>query len=184
MKAPRRDLILLVTLAAATATPALGQDVVPAVGPASSGIQSAAQDQQQLRYSVLFADQQGVTHFRDDNLVWEALGVFSDRPGGLGGLRTPYLNAEKIGFLRLPPGFPTDWHPAPGKRFVMVLSGIGQIEAGDGERRTFAPGSVLLVTDTQGRGHRTIVVGEQDVFAAWVPIPISLCDKPASPRRR
>jgi uncharacterized cupin superfamily protein len=164
MKAPWRDLLLLVTLAAATATPALGQDVVPAVGPASSDIQSAAQDQQQLRYSVLFADQQGVTHFRDENLVWEAV-------GRLGGLLTPYLNAEKIGFLRLPPGTPTDWHPAPGKRFVMVLSGIGQIEAGDGERRTFAPGSVLLVTDTQGPGHRTIVVGEQDVFAVWVPIP-------------
>jgi hypothetical protein len=163
MKAPRRDLLLLVTLAAATATPALGQDVVPAVGPASSGIQSAAQDQQQLRYSVLFADQQGVTHFRDENLIWEAV-------GGLRGLRTPYLNAEKIGFVRVPPGF-TDSHPAPGKRFIMVLSGIAQIEAGDGERRTFAPGSVLLVTDTQGPGHRTIVVGEQDVFAAWVPIP-------------
>ena len=45
------------------------------------------------------------------------------------------------------------------------------IEAGDGERRTFAPGSVLSVTDTQGPGHRTFVVGEQDVFAVWVPIP-------------
>ena len=89
--------------------------------------------------------------------------------GGL--LTTPYLNAEKIVFLRLPPSYPKDWHPAPGKRFVMVLSGIAQIEVGDGERRTFAPGSVLSVTDTQGPGHRTFVVGEQDVFAVWVPIP-------------
>jgi hypothetical protein len=121
-----------------------------------------AQDQQQLRYSVLFADQQGVTHFRDEYLVWQK---------GTSGLQTPYLNAEQIGFVRLPPGVFTDWHPAPGKRFVMVLSGIGQIEAGDGERRTFEPGSVLLVTDTQGPGHRTIVVSEQDVFIAWVPIP-------------
>jgi quercetin dioxygenase-like cupin family protein len=165
MKAPRRDLLLLVTLAAATATPALGQDVVPAVRPASSGIQSAAQDQQKLRYSVLFADQQGVTHFRDEYLVWQ------ESAGNARLLVTPYLNAEKIGFFRMPPGLSMDWHPAPSKRFVMVLSGIGQVEAGDGERRTFAPGSVLLVTDTQGPGHRTIVVGEQDVVAVWVPIP-------------
>jgi hypothetical protein len=126
-----------------------------------------AQDQQQLRYSVLFADQQGVTHFRDEYLVWQAV----ESAGNARWLLTPYLNAEKIGFLRLPSGLSSDWHPAPGKRFVMVLSGIGQVEAGDGERRTFAPGSVLLVTDTHGPGHRTSVIGEQDVFIAWVPIP-------------
>jgi hypothetical protein len=127
----------------------------------------SAQDQQQLRYSVLFPDQQGITHFRDEYLVWQAT-----ENAGIGLLRTtPYLNAEKIGFLHLPQGFSADWHPAPGKRFVMVLTGIAQVEAGDGERRTFAPGSVLLVTDTQGPGHRTIVVGQQDVFITWVPIP-------------
>jgi hypothetical protein len=43
MNAPRWEFLLLVTLAAAAATPALGQDVAPAVGPAStSGIQSGA----------------------------------------------------------------------------------------------------------------------------------------------
>ena len=165
MKAPRRDLLLWVTLAAGTATPALGQDVVPAVGPLGSGIQSAAQGREQIRYSVLFADQQGVTHFRDEYLVWQESAGISRF------FVTPYLSAEKIGFFRAPPGLSVDWHPAPGKRFVMVLSGIVQVEAGDGERRTFAPGSVVLVTDTQGPGHRTIVLGEQDVLAVWVPIP-------------
>jgi len=126
---------------------------------------AVAQDEQQLRYSVLFEDQQGVTHFRDEYLVWQKA------PGNAGGLLTPYLNAEKIGFLRLPQGLSADWHPAPRKQFIMVLSGVAQIEAGDGERRTFAPGSVLLVTDTQGPGHRTIVVGEQDVFVGWGTIP-------------
>lgn len=126
-----------------------------------------AQDQQQLRYSVLFADQQGITHFRDEYLVWQAVEKAGTRP-----LRTtPYLNAEKVGFLRLPQGFSADSHPSPSKRFVMVLTGIVQIEAGDGERRTFAPGSVLLVADTQGPGHRSVAVGERDVFITWVPIP-------------
>src|ERR1700681_4028676 len=37
-----RDFLLLVTLAAAAATPALGQDVAPRAGPASSGTQSVA----------------------------------------------------------------------------------------------------------------------------------------------
>ncbi len=42
MSARRRDFLLWVTLAAAAATPAFGQTVAPAAGPATSGTQSAA----------------------------------------------------------------------------------------------------------------------------------------------
>ena len=42
MNAPRWDFLLLMTLAAAAATPASGQSVAPAVGPTGSGTQSAA----------------------------------------------------------------------------------------------------------------------------------------------
>ena len=42
MTAQRRDFLLWVTLAAAVATPALGQTVLPAAGPASSGAPGAA----------------------------------------------------------------------------------------------------------------------------------------------
>ena len=53
----------------------------------------------------------------------------------------------------------------------MVLTGSMEVEADDGEKRTFTPGSVLLVTDVDGLGHRTRGVGEQEVFLVWVPIP-------------
>ena len=42
MNVQRRDFLLLVTLAAAAATPAFGQAAAPAVGPTGSGAQSAA----------------------------------------------------------------------------------------------------------------------------------------------
>src|SRR6202521_4762598 len=42
MNALRWDFLLLVTLAAAAATPAVGQDVAPAIGPANRGTQPAA----------------------------------------------------------------------------------------------------------------------------------------------
>jgi hypothetical protein len=42
MNALRWDFLLSVTLAAAAAAPALGQDVTPAVGPAIGGTQDAA----------------------------------------------------------------------------------------------------------------------------------------------
>ena len=48
---------------------------------------------------------------------------------------------------------------------------VGEIEVGDGQHRKLAPGSVVLVTDIKGRGHRTKVLGKEDVFAVWVPVP-------------
>ena len=123
-----------------------------------------SQGQQQLKYSVLFPDSQQVTHFRDEYLSWRT-------GGNPKTLTTPFEEAQKIGFLRLLKGYKSDWHPAPLKQFVMVLSGLMEVEAGDGTRRQFAPGSVLLVTDTQGRGHRTYRVGNQDVLLVWVPVP-------------
>jgi hypothetical protein len=129
----------------------------------------SAQQPQRLRYAVVFSDSKDTTHFRDEELPWQVSETSNDtsHPPSL----TPYLDAKQIGFLRLPVGYSADWHPAPGKRFVMVLSGLGEIEVGDGERREFGPGSVLLVTDVTGRGHRTSVVGNQEVVLVWVPVP-------------
>jgi mannose-6-phosphate isomerase-like protein (cupin superfamily) len=125
-----------------------------------------AQNQEQLQYSVVFSDSKDVTHFRYEVLPWQPT---EGTAGPL--LATAFLDAEKIGFLRIPRAYRADWHPAPSRRFVMVLSGSAEIEVGDGERRTFGPGSVVLVTDTKGRGHRTNAVGNQNVFLVWVPVP-------------
>ena len=128
----------------------------------------SAQQPQTLRYAVVFSDSNDVTHFRDEELPWQVQKSSDPRTAIL---VTPFLDAEKIGFLRIPAGYSADWHPAPGKRFVMVLSGVMEVEAGDGERRKFTAGSVALVTDVKGRGHRTSVVGNQEVLLVWVPVP-------------
>ena len=130
-------------------------------------VSSKAQNQQQLGYSVVYSDSSGVTHFRDEQLPWR-----ETQGGGTNGsiLVTPLLEARQIGFLRLPRVWRSDWPPAPSKGFVMVLSGIAEIEVGDGERRKFGSGSGVLVTDIQGRGHRTSVLGNREHFAVWVPV--------------
>ena len=125
-----------------------------------------SQDQQKLQYTVVFSDPKDVTHFREEHLMWEPM----EGPADLL-LATPFLDASKIGFLRIPKGYRADFHPAPSKRFVMVLSGAVEIKVGDGERRRFAAGSVVLVTDTECRGHCTNALDNQEVFLAWVPVP-------------
>jgi quercetin dioxygenase-like cupin family protein len=115
----------------------------------------------QLKYSVLYGDAEGVTHFREDQLVWR---------GRTGGATTPQLDATKVGFVRIAAQSKSDWHPAPRKQFLIVLKGSMEVEAQDGERKTFEPGSVLLVDDTGGRGHRTGALGKQEVLAVYVAL--------------
>jgi hypothetical protein len=48
-----------------------------------------------------------------------------------------------------------DWHVAGMAGLSIVLSGEWEIEAGSGARRMLGPGSVLVMLDTQGQGHRS-----------------------------
>ena len=120
-----------------------------------------------IEVTTLYSDAAtDTTHFRADFIPW------LDLKTSVGSIvsQTDLFPASSIGFLRLPPGHRRDWHPAPRKQYIMVLHGTVEVEAGDGERRTFIAGTVVLVTDVQGRGHRTNVIGEEHVFLVWVPI--------------
>lgn len=121
----------------------------------------------QLKYAILYTGSDAETHFKDDYIPWQPISGSATKSPCV----TPFQEATDIGFLRLPVGQESDWHPAPRKQFVMVLAGIMEVEAGDGQKLTFTPGSVLLVTDVNGKGHRTNVLGEQEVLVVWVPIP-------------
>jgi quercetin dioxygenase-like cupin family protein len=173
MSVERRSLLFIVILAAALPTHAFGQ-----TGSSRSGrppiatslampVASNPGQEEPMTYSVVYSDANDVTHFRNERLAWQA----RQGNGTHQNFVTPYVNAERIGFVRIAQGERTDWHPAPSKRFVMVLSGLLEVVVGDGEHRTFEPGNVLLVTDAQGRGHVTNVLGNEDVFLVWVPVP-------------
>ncbi|HEY2330757.1 MAG TPA: hypothetical protein VGH94_02475 [Acidimicrobiales bacterium] len=44
--------------------------------------------------------------------------------------------------------------------YVRILAGEGEVTASDGERRRFGPGWLLLLDDTEGKGHSTHVLGD------------------------
>ena len=72
--------------------------------------------------------------------------------------------------LRLKPGAVEDWHNAPRAWYLIVVQGMSEVTASDGEKRRFGPGSIVLLDDTTGRGHQTRTVGTIDHVAAVVPI--------------
>jgi quercetin dioxygenase-like cupin family protein len=53
------------------------------------------------------------------------------------------------------------WHNAPRRQFVVLLEGKEEIEIGDGTKRQFGPGDILLVEDTTGRGHKVRIIDDQ-----------------------
>jgi hypothetical protein len=110
----------------------------------------------------LYTGSDGESHFED-----LPLGARSD----LGSL-TPTAG---IMFRESPAGNFLDWHPAPRRQWVIILSGELEIGLGDGTRRRFGPGDARLVEDTTGRGHTTRVVGSAPCLMAYVPL--------AEPRR-
>src|SRR5262249_15906758 len=81
------------------------------------------------------------------------------------------LPASQISFREWPAGQFLDWHPAPRRQFVIILSGQLEIGLGDGSKHVFGPGDARLVEDTTGKGHTTRVLGNQTSVTPTVPLP-------------
>ncbi len=80
------------------------------------------------------------------------------------------LAATQIAFREWPVGQFLDWHPAPRRQFVIILSGQLEIGLGDGSKHVFGPGSARLVEDTTGQGHTTAVYGDEPCVVATIPL--------------
>ena len=83
---------------------------------------------------------------------------------------TKGLAATQISFREWPLGQYLDWHPAPRRQFVIILSGQLEIGLGDGSKHVFGPGAARLVEDTTGKGHTTRVLGNQICVTATIPL--------------
>ncbi len=72
---------------------------------------------------------------------------------------TKGLDTTNIRFGVRAPGPMQDWHPAPQRQFVIILSGQLEIGFEDGSTKVFGPGDARLVEDTTGKGHTTTAIG-------------------------
>ncbi len=67
--------------------------------------------------------------------------------------------SPNVQFVELPAGMDQDWHTAPARQLVVVLSGEIEVETTDGERRRWCAGEAFVPADVTGRGHRTRCIG-------------------------
>lgn len=114
-----------------------------------------------MKITRLYTGKDGESHFEEIELPFEPMG----------GTETTQLQAATgVVFRRAPAGHVQDWHPASRRQYVITLSGEGEIEIGDGTKRRFGPGDVMLADDTTGRGHITRVVGNQPRVYVTIPL--------------
>jgi len=106
-----------------------------------------------MKITRLYTGKEGESHFEEIEVEIGKL-----QPG------------EGIIFRHASPGHVQDWHPAPRRQYVVTLSGLGEIEIGDGTKRRFGPGDIMLADDTTGRGHITRVVGNEPRVYAAIPL--------------
>ncbi len=79
-------------------------------------------------------------------------------------------DTTNITFREAPAGRFQDWHPAPRRQFVIILSGQLEIGLGDGSKHVFGPGDARLVEDTTGKGHTTASYGDLPCVTATIPL--------------
>jgi hypothetical protein len=63
-----------------------------------------------------------------------------------------------------------EFHNAPRRQYVVLLSGAMEVEIGDGTKRQFGPGDVLVAEDLTGKGHITRNIGDEPRISLAVPL--------------
>ena len=81
----------------------------------------------------------------------------------------PYASPA-VQFVELPVGMDQDWHNAPARQIVVVLSGTIEVETTDGVVRRWGAGQAFLPADVTGQGHRTRCIGGA-VQLLFAPLP-------------
>ena len=103
----------------------------------------------------------GESHLEDLDLGYQAIAEAE---------RTAMKTASGLQFRRDPPGRFQDFHVAPRRQFVITLEGQAEIGLGDGTKRIFNPGDVLLADDLTGKGHTTGVYGNVSRVSIAIPL--------------
>ncbi len=114
-----------------------------------------------MRVTRLYTGDDGRSHFEELDLPLTPTDI---------GAMSSAVPTQSVFFRDTSQGGPEvmDYHVAPRRQFVIHLAGAAEIEVGDGTKRRFGVGDVLLADDTTGQGHisREVQGPRLQLFAA------------------
>lgn len=124
-----------------------------------------------LSYTRIYTGQDNETHFADVPVTFR-YEVYEEDIPTVWLSQNGLMNVKGLHFVSMPAGWDgRDWHPTPARQFIIPLSGEMEFQTSDGEKRTFGPGDILLVEDTEGKGHASRMVSSSLGVFAVIPLP-------------
>jgi len=128
----------------------------------------------QIKITRIYCGDDGMSHFEDLTVPLEE---FKSHPA-------PSMAGRSIGFMAslpatsmslrvTPPGGDHPFHFSPGRTLAVTVTGLLELEVGDGSTRRFGPGDLLLL-DEQGRGQGHISRELKPRLTVYVDVPTTL----------
>jgi len=112
----------------------------------------------------LYTGADGQSHASDIQVAWKPSTLHASLS------ESEVVNVRAAQFLRWPAGFVWEGHPASKRQYVIIISGLGEVDVAGGRKVQLAPGRVLLAEDVTGKGHTTRVGAGEDLVMLLVPI--------------
>lgn len=103
--------------------------------------------EQMFKITRLYSDNNGESRFEDITIPLKDSGEI--------GLLSEMIPTGGIIFREVLPTYDYDFHNAPQRQYIILLDGEIEIETSLGDKRVFGAGEILLVEDTEGKGHKT-----------------------------
>ena len=121
-----------------------------------------------MKYYRMYSDASGESHLGEVQVEQNLVNAAPPAPPLY---LSKFNSASMYGFYSAEPGWYGDWHPAPSRQFMVLLSGEVKVETSDGDVVLLRPGDVILLEDTWGKGHRSRNIGEGYFHFFVVQIP-------------
>lgn len=131
-----------------------------------------AKTAQLLNYARIYTGTDNETHFEDVSVTFTHQGDYGKNIPSVWLSQGGLMKVEGLHFVSMAAGWDGgEWHPTPARQYIIPLTGEMEFQTSDGEKRTFGPGDILLVEDTEGKGHISKMVSSSIGVFAVIPVP-------------
>jgi hypothetical protein len=122
-----------------------------------------AQQHTPVAVTRMYTGADGLSHFEQVNVK------FSPVAGGPPtNEQSESVKVSSSYIVRVAPGVVEGWHNADARRYVIPISGRGEVEVSAGQKFSVEPGRIYIAEDLTGKGHTFRVVGGDDWVALFV----------------
>ncbi len=105
-----------------------------------------------MKMTRLYSGSDGQSHFEDINIELP--------PADVARFSKPFATDNiRFGIIEGIDEIP--WHTMDSREYIIILQGAMELEVGDGTKRIFKAGDILLAEDQTGKGHITRSINGQ-----------------------